>query len=241
MADPTLIKLSDLLADPNTTLTSIDTGDIILVWDYSETIDTRKIKVITQSNLMKLVTETARQAVVSSQAAGDIFYASSATALARLAKGNKGNALVTNGSGVPAWNTNYGIMAIAVRASTDQTIPASTWTDIVYDTENHDHDGMFDMGSPSIFTIQTDGMYLYGIQMELYVSDPGSYSFNQLKIKGDREYTETRKNTVIQYIGKIGFDYLTAGNTIKASIFQDSSVSATVYANTCWMWAIKFT
>src|ERR1035437_1690504 len=98
-------KMSDLAANPDTTLTAVAVGDYILIYDISEPLDVNKIKVITQADFLKLTTETARQAMVTGQAAGDLFYGASATALTRLAKGTNGQVL-TQGASVPSWVTS---------------------------------------------------------------------------------------------------------------------------------------
>ena len=78
---------SDLIAEPNTNLAAAAVGDYILIYDASEPLDIYKIKVISIQDVLKLTTETARQPMVTGQAAGDLFYASAAGVLARLAKG----------------------------------------------------------------------------------------------------------------------------------------------------------
>jgi len=92
-----IVKISEL-----DELMSFATGDILVINDISEPLDIDKTKRISVANLVKLVTHTAVQAIVSGQAEGDLFYASSATALARLAKGTDGQVLKM-GASLPGW------------------------------------------------------------------------------------------------------------------------------------------
>ncbi len=104
------IKMSDLAGNADTLLTAVAVGDYVLVYDISEPLDTNKIKVITVADFIKLVTETGRQALVTSQVAGDLFYASSDTALTRLATGSNHYILKSDGS-KPVWSTLRALVA----------------------------------------------------------------------------------------------------------------------------------
>jgi len=92
-----LKKITDLDA-----LAQVAAADCLLIIDVSEPFDADKAKKITFENLVNLAAQTAVQALISSQQAGDIFYASSASALGRLAKGAAG-AILKQGVSVPAW------------------------------------------------------------------------------------------------------------------------------------------
>lgn len=52
MALPDTRKLSELIADPNTVLVVLAGVDYFMVYDTSESIDTRKVKVITKTNAL---------------------------------------------------------------------------------------------------------------------------------------------------------------------------------------------
>jgi hypothetical protein len=108
--------MADLAASDDTKLTAVAVGDYVLVYDISEPLDVNKIKVITTANFLKLATESARQALVTSQAAGDLFYASSATALARLAKGTT-NKILNAGASVPQYSTLAQLIALQALVS----------------------------------------------------------------------------------------------------------------------------
>lgn len=45
-----MTKMTELIADPNTNLTAVVAGDYVLVYDVSEPLDTRKVKVIPVSD-----------------------------------------------------------------------------------------------------------------------------------------------------------------------------------------------
>jgi len=97
-------KFSELIASGDTTLTATAVGDYLLIYDASEPLDINKVKVVSIADALKLATETARQAIVTDQAAGDLFYASAAGVLARLTKGAAGQILKMNsGADAPEW------------------------------------------------------------------------------------------------------------------------------------------
>lgn len=104
--------------------------DWAVIVDISEPFDIDKTKKIKISNLVNLAAQAAVQALVSGQAAGDIFYASSGTALARLAKGAAKQALVMNaGATAPEWASAKGLHDIQIAHSTGEKSYASSWED----------------------------------------------------------------------------------------------------------------
>jgi hypothetical protein len=97
-------KFTTLEADPTTVITTPAPGDFILIHDISEPLLAKQVKAITYADLVKLVTQTAVQALITGQTTGDLFYADTATALARLAKGTAGQTLKMNSGGtLPEW------------------------------------------------------------------------------------------------------------------------------------------
>lgn len=123
------IKFSDLAINPDTLLETPASGDYVLIYDVSEPLDINKIKVIAYDDLVNLAAQSALQALVSGQAAGDMFYASSATALARKAKGTAGQVLRMNsGATAPEWGSSKisGSFTVASLSSLAET----AWTDI---------------------------------------------------------------------------------------------------------------
>lgn len=109
----------DFENNPDTVLTNPAPTDLVLLWDRSEPLDINKVKVISYQNLVNLAAQAAVQALVSGQAAGDMFYASSATALARKAKGTAGQVLKMNsGATAPEWGLAGGLM-VASQAAGD--------------------------------------------------------------------------------------------------------------------------
>lgn len=50
-----MTKLSDLIADPNTKLTAVAAGDYVIIYDVSEPLDTRKVKVIPVSDFQNSI------------------------------------------------------------------------------------------------------------------------------------------------------------------------------------------
>jgi hypothetical protein len=139
-------KFSDLVANADTNLAVAAVGDYILIYDISEPLDINKIKVISVADFMKLTTETGRQALVTGQAAGDLFYASAADALARLAKPEADSVLKNTSAGVPSWEPLSNILNITNR----QGGSATDWSD--YGTTN------YNLSSPPIIQIGSVGL-----------------------------------------------------------------------------------
>lgn len=106
-------KFSDFADNPDTVLTTPAPSDLVLIWDNSEPLDINRVKVITFQNLVNLAAQSALQALVSGQTAGDTFYAYSATALARLAKGTAGQSLI-QGTFAPYWGDQRTIKSTQV-------------------------------------------------------------------------------------------------------------------------------
>jgi hypothetical protein len=121
----------DFENNPDTVLTNPAPTDLFLLWDRSEPLDINKVKVISYQNLVNLAAQSALQALVSGQAAGDMFYASSATALARVAKGTAGQVLKMNsGATAPEWGNAAGLVDIQIAKSTSgKTYSTATWED----------------------------------------------------------------------------------------------------------------
>lgn len=159
------IKLSDLANNPDTVLESIAIGDYVLVHDVSEQIDTKKIKVIKYSDLVNLVSQCAVQALVSGQAAGDLFYAEGESSLAKLAKGAAGQILRMNsGATLPEWGeASEELTSCRVRRSSNQSISNNTYSVIYFTSEDwDDNDFHSNSSSPSRITIPEDGKYMFG-------------------------------------------------------------------------------
>jgi hypothetical protein len=112
-------------------MTSIpETNDQLIINDISEPLNVDKTKRISYYYLMNLAAQTARQALAYSQAAGDIFYAISPTALGRLGKGSIGQAIL-QGANAPYWGNIKGILAFGQANSTSEKLFSSdTWEDI---------------------------------------------------------------------------------------------------------------
>ncbi|HOJ01283.1 MAG TPA: hypothetical protein PLL88_06645 [Anaerolineaceae bacterium] len=122
-------KFSDFESNPDTVLTTPAPGDLCLIYDQSEPLEVNKIKVISYQNLVNLAAQAALQALVSGQAAGDLFYASGPASLARLAKGTAGQSLKMNGGGTaPVWGSSLSCFGSVYKSSTD--IATTTYADI---------------------------------------------------------------------------------------------------------------
>jgi hypothetical protein len=157
-------KFPDFAGNPDTVLTTPAPTDQVLIWDNSEPLDINKVKVITFQNLVNLAAQSAIQALVSSQAAGDVFYATSATALARLAKGTANQILKMNaGATAIEWGTATGKVCIA-KNSGSQTFTTSAGfaaTVVNLGAEDEDLPGWHStITNNSRVTVDEDGLYL---------------------------------------------------------------------------------
>jgi hypothetical protein len=115
-------KFTTLEADPTTVITTPAPGDFILIHDISEPLLAKQIKAIAYADLVKLVTQSALQALVTGQAAGDTFYADTTTALARLAKPSVDSVLKNTSAGVPSFMALTELLRITNRQGGSATI-----------------------------------------------------------------------------------------------------------------------
>jgi len=94
---------------------------------------------------------------------GDIMYASSASNPARLAIGSSAQVL-TVASGIPSWATPAASSGPAFRAfpATDQSIPATTFTKVVFASETFDTDACF---ASNRFTPTKAGYYQLNVNL----------------------------------------------------------------------------
>jgi hypothetical protein len=190
-------SFSDLIADEDTTLTATAVGDYILIYDTSEPLDINKVKVISIADFLKLQTETARQPIVTGQAAGDIFYASAAGVLARLAKGTALQGLRMNAAATALEYANIiGIDDIKmVNVATNQTFTNSYYEDIT--------------GATVTLTLTRTCTILILATCMGYVNGTGSGEFRyRVSIDGTEDsgnilgngYESTQRNQVVPYI-----------------------------------------
>jgi hypothetical protein len=221
-------NFSDLIANENTNLTATAIGDYLLIYDASEPLDVNKIKVVSIADLMKLTTETARQPIVTEQAAGDLFYASAAGVLARLAKGTANQVLKMNsGATAPEWGENRFIGARVV--SSAQLINIGTWTTISFSTEVFDTDGMFNAGTPTVINIVTSGYYLVGYFNTWQIDNVG---VREVHINIDTApflfgSQPTTPGITCSMSGSY-LIYLTAGQSINMTVWHNSNANITV-------------
>lgn len=97
---------------------------------------------------------------------GDVAYRSStANTNTRLAIGSNGQVL-TVASGVPSWaapasEAGYGAFQ-AYRATTNQSVTASTWTKVALNAEDYDVNNLFDSTTNNRYTPNKAGKYVFG-------------------------------------------------------------------------------
>jgi hypothetical protein len=90
--------------------------------------------------------------ITASQAANDLFYANSATAMARLAKGTGSQILAMNATATAiewadAGGGGVDFQGFKVTLSANQSIPEAAITQVEYDTETYDIGSNFDTGT----------------------------------------------------------------------------------------------
>jgi len=230
-------KFSELIADGDTNLAITAVGDYLLIYDVSEPLDVNKVKVVSIQDLMKFTTETARQPMVTGQAAGDLFYASAAGVLARLAKGTAGQTLKMNaGATAPEWNNNF--IGAQIRRNSDQAIANITDTNISFTVEYQDTYGMFDAGSPTQLTIQKTGTYLIGGSVSFQSNATGMRSVVLESSGGGTLYAAANAvNGGATNLNLSGYAKLTIGDTLKLLVRQNSGGSLNIVGYPA-LWAV---
>lgn len=217
---------SDLIAEPNTNLAAAAVGDYILIYDASEPLDIYKIKVISIQDVLKLTTETARQPMVTGQAAGDLFYASAAGVLARLAKGTANQILkMKSDASIPEWAEiakNY----VRVGRDSSQTLGNGSYVDISFNVEYQDTAGMWAAGSPTIFTVSKAGVYLIGCTIIFAINATGVRQTKLIVKRGgsavDGTLVDTRSalTGVSVNVNLCAIAVLEVGDTINVEVWQ---------------------
>lgn len=149
----------------------------------------------------------------SSYAVGDILYASTTTALSRLADVATGNALISGGvttapswgkigltthvSGVlPAVNGGWGSTAqpkYRVTMSGNQSLSSATWTKVQFDTKTYDTNSNYDATTNYRFTPTVSGYYQISFGL---VTTAGTVTTSAMAAiyKNGTAYTVTDKN-----------------------------------------------
>ena len=150
--------------------------------------------------------------VFDSQAAGDILYASSTTALARLGVASNGNVLELS-SGVPAWTAS-------------PTIGSTSWANA-----NHAHAASNSGGSAVGTTVTvTDNESTDESNLVAFVADAGSSTGNHgLEMDGDLTYNpSTGRLTATQLAGTLqtaSQTNITAVGTIATGVWEGTTVA----------------
>jgi hypothetical protein len=114
------------------------------------------------------------------------------------------------------------------RASTAQSIATATYTDIVFDTENYDSDGIINFGtSATALIIQTGGVYDILGQVSVASNATGGrlarLTVNGTAIAFNNAGAMNGANSVVQV--KAENVILAAGDLVRVSIWQNSGSS----------------
>jgi len=170
-------------------------------------------------------------------AAGDLVYASSSTALSRLAKGTAGQVLKMNTeASAPEWNNSF--IGAWIRRDSTQTIANGTITELSFSVEEQDTANMFDAGSPELLTIQKTGTYLIGGSVSFQSNAVGMRKVTLLSSGGGSLYFTT--NAVdgdATIVNLCGYAKLTLADTLKLTVWQNSggNLGVVVYPA---LWAV---
>jgi hypothetical protein len=169
-------------------------------------------------------------------AAGDIGYTTSASVLARLAKGTAGQVLKMNaGASAPEWG-GVSVVGSKVIRSSAQSISDSSFTEISYATEYFDTANMFSAGSPTVLTTSVSGIYLVGGKA-YFDANAAGYRIASI-------YQNATSIATQQYVpGAVTFSAtdmvtlanVTAGQTFSLKVWQNSGGALNAYGS---LWAV---
>jgi len=171
--------------------------------------------------------------------AGDIFYGTGADTGTRLGIGSAGQTLKVNSAGnAPEWTS--GGLTRASRSGA-QSIPNATNTPISFDTEARDDDGLWVIGSPTVFTIPKAGIWYFGSSVA-YDSNSTGFRETRLRVNGSvATYGVTDSRTAVNggatalTITAIGI--LAVSDTIDVAVWQNSGGNLNMSSTVCTMWA----
>lgn len=230
------ITIQDII-DAGLVLTAPASGDYLLLKDISEEADSREWKAIKFSDLVNLAAQSALQALVAGQAAGDLFYASSATALARLAKPAVDSVLKNTSAGTLSWKplTEFAtsLSSCRLRRETNQAIANNTYDTIKFTSEDWDDDNFHsDSVNTDRITIPEDGKYMFGASVyfpsrangmrRMWVGLGSGSSF----LCGASDIFDAGTGTCM--LSCSGLYEFTAGNYIRVIVWQNSGSSLNV-------------
>jgi hypothetical protein len=130
-----------------------------------------------------------------------------------------------------AWNSASGRTQVLLRRNANQSIPATTLTDISWDTEDSDPDGFITAPSTTL-TVPSGLGGLYACTVGLTSSaNPGAAGFGQI-VPGAASairFSLGGGNAVGAWQDRVGTTWvgpLNAAETLKVSVFQDSGAAA---------------
>lgn len=158
--------------------------------------------------------------------AGDIVYASSATALARLGIGASGKYLKSTGS-APSWADLTTINAVDLALLANLAIPDATYTSINWTSEAYDTNNMHStVTNKDRVTIRASGWYAIFFQAVWDYSDSGS-RVALVRKNGSTIWRDSGQVLVGVSLHQIvsGLEYLVSGDYLTCEVWQNSSIS----------------
>ncbi len=127
--------------------------------------------------------------------------------------------------------------AVLVRHSTSQTIPVGVSTALSYAQEMYDTAAMFDLGSPTLFTVTQPGSYLvsliadWGSFAGTFTSSRGAILRNGVEVAFQKADSGTVAGTASdpQYVTAL-LAGMAAGEQISSTVLFTGTVTANVFA-----------
>jgi hypothetical protein len=168
-------------------------------------------------------------------AAGQLAYATGANAAAALATGVARKILRMNSAAnAPEWAG--AIVTRVARTGTAQVISHATETDISWNSETYDTDGLWAAGSPTVFTIPYAGYWHIEVEIRWAANATG---YREVKLQlgaGTTLGYDVRPGTSLaDHIVRASADFVFgATNTVRAQVAQTSGGNLNVNTSS-WM------
>ena len=140
-----------------------------------------------------------------------------------------------NKSPAPAVIT-YRPCTARITNSADQTIPASTWTVVQFNTARWDSDGFWNASNPNRLTIPAglDGVYSIGASFSLYMDYGLAFIVYAIRLNGANYLCYSRYypgSPRTPYAGTISTVFpLAAGDYLEFMVYQYSGSGVTLYS-----------
>jgi len=181
---------------------------------------------------------------------GDTYYASAAGTPARLGIGSSAQVL-TVASGVPSWATASAaaFSGAQARNTTSQSIPNSTETAVIFNSEIFDSGSYWDTGANTRFTVPSTGKYSISVNVLFHYSPYANvtikiYKNGSFAYQNDRLSFSSPSNCNAAYIGRTSLISLTAADYVEIFVNQNSGGAQSIQGNNsevgAMQWSINY-